>query len=352
MPTAERGPSGGATPLLTVVVPCYDEAEVIEQTHRRLVTALSAIVGIAFEIIYVDDGSRDGTLATLRLLHDDEPRVRVLAFARNFGHQTAATAGLDAAAGDAVVLIDADLQDPPEVVAEMVERWRGGADVVYGVRTARDGESAFKRATAALFYRVLGRLSDTRIPVDSGDFRLLDRRVVDVLRAMPERDRFLRGMVAWTGFRQVALPYRRDARRAGRTKYPFVRMLRFAVTGVVSFSWAPLRLAVWLGFTTAALSVVGIVVALYQRLVLQITVPGWAATFIALLFFAGVQLVTIGIIGEYVGRLYEEAKGRPLYVVAERLGFPDDTEPGRRDAGRLSTAERSEPAGGGRWLAR
>lgn len=323
----ERARRGAEPALLSVVIPCRDEAAVIEQTHARITRALESIADLAFELVYVDDGSRDDTLDALRRLYAADGRVRVLSFARNFGHQVAATAGLDWASGDAVVLIDADLQDPPEVIPEMVRRWRSGADVVYGVRASRAGESSFKRGTAALFYRALRRLSETEIPLDSGDFRLMDRRVVDVLRAMPERDRFLRGMVAWTGFRQEALAYERAPRAAGESKYPLAKMLRFAIVGIVSFSSAPLRLAVWLGFSTAGLSLIGIVITLYERLVARNTVPGWAATFIALLFFSGVQLVTIGIVGEYVGRMYAEMKRRPLYLVSERLGFDATSAP-------------------------
>jgi dolichol-phosphate mannosyltransferase len=225
-----------------------------------------------------------------------------------------------------VVLIDADLQDPPEVVADMAARWREGYDVAYGLRTDRPGETAFKRATAKGFYRLLNRLSDTEIPLDVGDFRLMDRRVVDALIAMPERARFIRGMVSWVGYRQVAVPYRRAERFAGETKYPLFKMLRLAVDGMTSFSLVPLRLATWVGFASSLVALAGIAFALGVRLFSREWVPGWAALFVAVLFIGGVQLVALGIVGEYVGRIYAEAKRRPLYLLQERLGFGDDRE--------------------------
>ena len=240
---------------------------------------------------------------------------------RNFGHQLAVSAGLEHAAGDAVVIIDADLQDPPEVIPEMVARWRDGYHVVYGMRTDRPGETAFKLWTAKLFYRFINRLSKVQIPLDVGDFRLLDRQVVDVLLAMPERDRFLRGMVSWIGFRQAAVMYRRAERRAGESKYPLFKMLQFAADGVLSFSLTPLRLALWVGFLSIGLAFAGIVYALIIRLYTDRYVRGWTSIFTAVLFIGGAQLVTLGIIGEYIGRIYAEVKRRPLYVVEERFGF-------------------------------
>jgi len=314
-----------ASQLLSVVVPCFNEEEVIEETHRRLTAVLGGLrdaAGLEYELVYVDDGSGDRTAALLAGLQAGDRRVRVVRFSRNFGHQVAVTAGVEHAAGDAVVLIDADLQDPPAVIAELVARWRAGYDVAYGVRTDRPGESRFKRATAAAFYRGVNRLSDTPIPLDTGDFRLMDRRVVDALAAMPERDRFVRGMVSWVGFRQVAVPYRREARFAGASKYPLWKMVRFALDGVTSFSVQPLRAATWLGFAVSALAVVGILYALGLRLFTDDYVTGWTAMMIAVLLLGGVQLLSLGVIGEYVGRIYGEAKRRPLYLVAERLGFP------------------------------
>ncbi len=301
--------------LLSVVVPCFNEEATIRETHLRLVATLETVPDLDFEIVYVDDGSHDATLNLLRGLQHADVRVRVLALSRNFGHQMALTAGLQAAAGAAVVLIDADLQDPPEVIPEMLARWRAGVDVAYGVRAERDGETLFKRWTASAFYRFLNRLTNIFIPLDTGDFRLMDRTVVDAFLAMPEQDRFVRGMVAWTGFRQEPVPYRRAARLAGETKWPFRKMLRLAIDGIVSFSLAPLRLATWLGFVASGLALSGIVYALVLRLFTDAWVSGWTALLIALLFLGGVQLVFLGILGEYVGRIYGEMKRRPLYLV-------------------------------------
>lgn len=307
-------------PLLSVVIPCYNEEAVIAETVKRLRTFADAVQGLAVELVFVDDGSRDRTRALLRGWAAEDPRIRVVGFARNFGHQIAVTAGIDAARGDAVVLIDADLQDPPEVVHEMVAKWREGFDVVYGVRTEREGESAFKLATARGFYRVLNRLSDVPIPLDTGDFRLMSRPVVETLKAMPERDRFVRGMVAWVGFKQTALPYRRVKRFAGETKYPLRKMVRFATDGILSFSTKPLQLSISLGLAAATLALAGIVYALVLRVFTNIWVEGWTALMIAVLFIGGVQLMCVGILGEYIGRIYNEVKRRPLYVVQEQIG--------------------------------
>lgn len=322
--------------LLSVIVPCYNEEAVIEETHQRLTEVLRRLDDVEYELIYVDDGSRDQTALILERLHASDATVRVLRFSRNFGHQMAVTAGVEHAMGDAVVLIDADLQDPPEVILRMVERWREGYHVAYGVRTDREGETAFKLATAKGFYRVMNRLSETAIPLDTGDFRLMDRKVVQALQAMPERDRFVRGMVSWVGFRQVAVPYRRAPRLAGESKYPLFRMLRFALDGIASFSVAPLKLATWMGFATSGLALLGIVYALFLRLFTSIWVTGWTALFIVVLFMGGVQLLSLGIIGEYVGRIYGETKRRPLYLVQERLGF----EPERRPSEKLFSVHR------------
>lgn len=306
---------------LDIVVPCFNEEAVIGQTHQRLAQVAGSITGVRTTVIYVDDGSRDGTLVKLRAIAAGDPHVRIVALSRNFGHQYALTAGLDASTGDAVAVIDADLQDPPEVIPEMVARWRAGADVVYGVRATRQGETAFKRGTAHLFYRLLQTLGNADIPADVGDFRLLDRRVVDTLRDMPERDRFLRGLVVWAGFRHEGVSYERLPRAAGQTKFPFARMFSFALDGIFSFSTVPLRLASYFGFFVSALSMAGIVFAFYIKLFTVGVVPGWAAQWIGTLFLGGVQLLSLGVIGEYVGRIYGEVKRRPLYVVKERIGF-------------------------------
>jgi len=324
MPHASSSPrsvsSGTAATLLSVVVPCFNEEEVLRETHKRLLSSLES-VDMDLEIIYVDDGSRDGTGAILHELSATDARVRVVRFARNFGHQTAVTAGIDHSRGDAVVLVDADLQDPPEVIPRMVKSWREGYQVVYGVRGHRPGETIIKRSTAAAFYRMINLMSDVPIPLDTGDFRLMDRCVADVLREMPERHRFIRGMVSWVGFKQCPIYYERNPRFAGQSKYPFTKMVRFALDGVTSFSTVPLRWATWMGLVSAGLSVLGIIYAFVTRLMTNSWVPGWAAIFVAVLFVGGIQLLSLGAIGEYVGRIYSEAKARPLYIVAERLGF-------------------------------
>ena len=312
--------STGASAVLSVAVPCFNEEEVLRETNRQLTASLERMP-LRFEIIYVDDGSTDSTPDILRELAAHDERVRVIRFSRNFGHQMAITAGLEHAAGDAVVVIDADLQDPPEVIPEFVQKWMDGYDVAYGVRAERNGETALKVWTAKLFYRCIDRLSDTRIPLDTGDFRLMDRRVVDALLSMPERDRFVRGMVSWLGFSQVAVPYRRAARAVGESKYPLFKMLKFAADGIFSFSTVPLRLATWTGFIASGLAIFAILYSAYARVFGSGWVKGWTSTVIAILFFGGVQLVSLGLIGEYVGRIYGESKRRPLYIVREIVGF-------------------------------
>jgi polyisoprenyl-phosphate glycosyltransferase len=305
---------------VAVVIPCYNEEGNLRETHRRVSQAV-ARAGLGYEIVYVDDGSYDSTPEMLRELQREDPHVRVVYLSRNFGHQFAVTAGLAHARGDAVAIMDADLQDPPEVVLEMIRLWDQGYDVVYGVRTDREGETLFKLITARVFYRLIRWLSDTEMPLDTGDFRLLDRKVVDAIVAMPERDRFVRGMVSWAGFRQIGVPYRRAPRFAGETKYPLPKMVRFALDGILSFSVKPLRLSTLMGFTSAGLALAAIVYALAIRLFTQRWVTGWTALIIAILFLGGAQLISLGIIGEYVGRLYGEAKRRPLYLVRETLGI-------------------------------
>jgi len=322
-PPEQKSVSDG--PLVSVVVPCFNEQEVIRNTNEELLAVLGALP-LRFEIIYVDDGSTDLTSDILRELAARDERLRIIRLSRNFGHQMAITAGLKSACGEAVVIIDADLQDPPGVISDFVKKWKSGYDIVYGVRTERNGESVFKIWTAKLFYRVIRRLSDTNLPLDAGDFRLMDRRVVDALVSMPERDRFVRGMVSWLGFSQAAVPYCRAPRFAGTTKYPLCRMLRFAADGIASFSIVPLRIAAWLGFFASGLSLVGIIVVVLERyLHVWGLVRGWSSTVIAILFMGGVQLMCLGIIGEYVGRIYGETKRRPLYIVRERIGFEAKT---------------------------
>lgn len=310
--------------LVSIVVPCFNEEAVLEELHGRLTAMIEGVATASFEIIYTDDGSRDQTPEILRRFQSNDNRVRVVSLSRNFGHQLAVTAGIEHSSGDAVVIIDADLQDPPEVIPEMIARWQDGYQVVYGLRGKREGETTFKLWTAKVFYRLINRVSEVEIPLDVGDFRLIDRKVVDVLMEMPERDRFLRGMISWVGFRQVAVIYDRAARHAGQTKYPLIKMLRFAVDSVISFSFAPLRLAIWVGFAAIAGSILGIAYALVIRFYTTTWVRGWASIFTAVLFLGGIQLVTLGIVGEYVGRIYAEVKLRPLFVVRERLGFDNN----------------------------
>jgi dolichol-phosphate mannosyltransferase len=311
---------------LSLVVPCYNEEEVLPVTHGRLTNVMQAMTEYDYEIIYIDDGSRDRTGEILRDLQASDRHVRVLRFSRNFGHQIAASAGLDTANGDAVVLIDADLQDPPEVIPEMVARWKEGYHVAYGQRRDREGETAFKLFTAKLFYRLFNKLANIDMPLDTGDFRLMDRCVVQAIRQMPEYDRFLRGMVSWIGFRQIAVPYHRAARVAGESKYPFYKMLRFACDAIFSFSLVPLRLATILGFLGSGIALLGILYAGVVRLGTGQWVSGWASLFIAILFLGGAQLICMGVIGEYVGRIHRESKHRPLYLLMERLGFENSEQ--------------------------
>ena len=311
-----------STPLLSVIVPCFNEEAVIAHTHERLSNALRAITPF-FEIIYVDDGSRDRTAELLHDIQKAHGEVRVLRLSRNFGHQIAVSAGLDYASGDAVVLIDADLQDPPEFIARMVEKWRGGYHVVYGQRTERSGETRFKLWTARTFYRLINRLSEVPIPLDTGDFRLMDRAVVDALKRMREKHRLLRAMTSWVGFKQVGLPYERAERFAGESKYPLRKMLGLALDGIVSFSAIPLKFVTMVGFAFSALSVVGIIYALVMRLLTDNWVEGWTLIFITLLLIGGLQFIFLGVMGEYIGRIYSEAKNRPLFLIMEELGFEE-----------------------------
>lgn len=308
------------TETLSVVTPVFNEEDGIEEFHRRTTAALQAISPpLDYEILFVDDGSSDRSADILAKLADHDSRVAVLQFSRNFGHQLAITAGIDHARGDAVVVIDSDLQDPPEVIAGMVEKWRDGCDVVYGQRTHRPGESRFKRWTARVFYRLVNRLSDVDLPLDAGDFRLMDRRVVDVLKEIREENRYVRGLVAWVGFDQCALPYERDVRFAGETKYPLRKMFRFAADGISSFSEKPLRLAAQVGMLVTAIAFAAASYIVIGKIANPSSaLPGYASLMTVLLLLTGVQLLTIGILGQYLGRTYRESKRRPLYIVAER----------------------------------
>jgi len=312
-------------PVLSLVLPIYNEEEIIPELDRRLKAFLGNVgsgVGESWEVVFINDGSRDKSLALLRELVAAEPRYKLLSFSRNFGHQIAITAGVDRAEGDAVVVMDADLQDPPEVVAEMLVKWREGHDVVYAVRGKRHGETLFKKVTAAAFYRIFQRLlGNLKIPLDTGDFRLMSRPVVMTLRALREQHRFVRGMVAWIGFKQTAVHYDRPARHAGETKYPLRKMVRFAIDGITSFSIVPLRVATWLGIIAGLGTLVIAGWALYEKLFGRGVVQGWTTIMILVGLGSSAQLLMTGILGEYVGRIYEEVKRRPLYVVGEERNF-------------------------------
>lgn len=314
--------------LVSLVVPVFNEAEVLGTFYARATSALSKLPGMAYEIVFVDDGSSDGSYTQLAKFAEDDPRIRVLKLSRNFGHQIAITAGIDHARGDCVVIIDADLQDPPEVVASMIEQWRQGFDVVYGVRSDRAGETPLKLATATMFYRLLGRLTNIHIPANVGDFRLVSRRVVEQLKVLREKDRFVRGLVSWVGFPQTGIVYKRDQRYAGATKYPFRKMLSFAFDGITSFSTMPLKLATWTGWASAALAVLYLLSVFVQKL-MGYTVDGWATIMVAMLFMGSVQLICLGILGEYLGRIFNEVKPRPMYIVEELLSSkPEGPNPG------------------------
>ena len=305
--------------LLSVVVPVYNESAVLDAFYARATAAFSNIPGFDYEIVFVDDGSADASFRQLTDFARRDPRIRIVKFSRNFGHQIAITAGVDHTKGDCVVVIDADLQDPPEVVGRMIDQWRAGYDVVYGVRETRDGESTMKLATAALFYRLLTRLTSFEIPTDVGDFRLMSRRAVVELSRLREKDRFVRGLVSWIGFKQTGVTYQRDKRAAGETKYPYRKMIRFALDGITSFSTMPLRIATWTGYVSALLAILYLVYVLIMRM-LGHTVEGWATIMVAMLFLGSVQLICLGILGEYLGRVFNEVKPRPMYVIEELVG--------------------------------
>lgn len=300
----------------SIIAPIYNEIDNLPELYRRVKEVMDSS-GEPWELILVDDGSTDGSTDKIRELAEADKTVRPVIFARNFGHQVAITAGWDYARGDAVVIIDADLQDPPEVILDLAEKWKEGYEVVYATRGEREGESWFKLWTASLFYRLIYRITDVKIPVDTGDFRLMDRKVVDVLKHMKERHRFPRGMSAWVGFRQIGVTYKRAARRSGVTKYPFKKMLRLAINAVTGFSYFPLQVATYFGFISAGIAILAIPVVIYMRMTGSGAFFGQATTLIAVLFLGGVQLISLGILGEYIGRLYDEAKGRPLYIVRE-----------------------------------
>lgn len=302
-------------PEVSVVVPVYDEQEVLPEFHRRMKAVLTGCAP-NHEIVYVDDGSRDQSPAILLGAATTDPRVRVLRFSRNFGHQAAVTAGIEHARGAAVVVIDADLQDPPEVIPDLLARWRQGFEVVSAVRAVREGESPLRLALIKIFYRLLHSIASVDLTPDVGDFRLIDRCVADALNGLPERNRYVRGLVRWLGFRHTEVPYRRAGRYAGTTKYPYLKLLRLATDGITSFSTVPLTIVTYLGFGVSLLSVLLVAYALWFRLIAGVTPQGWTSVFVAVAFLSGIQLVAIGVLGAYVGRIFEEVKGRPLYIIA------------------------------------
>jgi glycosyltransferase involved in cell wall biosynthesis len=313
-------------PRYSIVAPCFNEEGGLHELYRRIREVMDSL-DESWELVLVNDGSRDRTGEIMRELHAADPRVKVVDFARNFGHQIAVTAGLDHARGDAVVIIDADLQDPPHVILDMIRQWKAGYEVVYAVRSHRKGESWFKEFTAKVFYRLIYRITDVNIPLDTGDFRLMDRKVVDAVGQLRERHRFIRGMTSWVGFRQTGVTYVREERFAGTTHYPFRKMFKFALDAITGFSYLPLQVATYLGFGIAAISAlvaVGVVIArLFGG---GAPFLGQATTLVFVLFIGGVQLITLGIIGEYLGRIYDEVKARPLYVLRETIGFEDSTD--------------------------
>ena len=319
-PLAEETGSARVVPTYSLVIPAYNEEGVIVELGARLAALMDSLDAPA-EAILVDDGSSDRTYELMLEIARNDPRFKLVQLSRNFGHQIALTAGLDLIEGDAVVVLDADLQDPPEVVLELAARWREGYDVVYAIRDVREGETWFKRATAAWFYRAFNRISEVNVPLDVGDFRLVDRRVLEVFSRMRESNRFIRGMFSWIGLRQIGVLYERKERFAGETKYPLRKMLRFAVTGLISFSPAPLRFALRIGFFVSVISFALAFWSVFVKLTGLYTVPGWTSIVVVMTFIGGVQLIVLGVIGEYIGDIHAEVKNRPLYVVGEMENF-------------------------------
>ena len=314
----------------SVIVPLFNEEAVVCETHKRLSAVMSQTDG-EYEIIFVNDGSRDSTETLVKQIMQNDSHVCLINFSRNFGHQTAISAGMDNARGQAIVVIDADLQDPPEVILEMIARWKEGYDVVYGKRSVREGETVFKKATAKIFYRFLASLTDIDIPTDTGDFRLIDRKVCDAMKTLKEKNRYIRGLVSWLGFKQTSVTYVRKERFAGETKYPLKKMLSFAGDAVTSFSDKPLKIAGYAGYLLSFISFIYLLYVVIRKITVGDFGEGWASIVAINLFFNGVILVVLGIMGEYIGRIYDECKNRPLYVIAEKLGFDDDSDNGKKD---------------------
>lgn len=308
--------------LLSVIIPCYNEELVVQETYKQLSEVMKR-AGMDYELVFVNDGSRDRTIDLLTSIAQEDNRVKIINFARNFGHQCAVTAGINHCNGDLAVIIDADLQDPPEVILDMLEiQKKESANVVYGVRKSREGESWFKLVTAKWFYRILNKLSDVQFPVDTGDFRLIDRQIIDQFNNLHEKNKYIRGLISWMGYKQVPCYYERKERFAGETKYPLKKMLKFATTGLLAFSKKPLKLAEWLGVVSVVVSLIYALVILILKLVNPATfVVGWTSIILITIFFGGVQLLTIGILGEYIGNLFDEAKDRPEYIIKNKINF-------------------------------
>lgn len=324
----------------SVIVPMFNEEAVIEHTYERLKETMDK-TGAPYELIFVNDGSKDRTAEMVQLIAECDDHVRLVDFSRNFGHQIAISAGMDYAQGDAVVVIDADLQDPPAVILDMIEKWKEGYEVVYGRRLKRKGETLFKKLTAKAFYRLLRSMTNVDIPLDTGDFRLIDRKVCDVLRGLKEKNRFVRGLISWIGFKQTSVEYVREERFAGETKYPLKKMISFALDGITSFSYKPLKIATYLGFFLSFSSFVYLIIVLYQGLFTDTTIQGWATIVVLNLLFNGIILILLGVIGEYIGRIYDESKDRPLYIVREAKGFANaDQNPQPEGNGEPNNPER------------
>ncbi|MBK9713549.1 MAG: glycosyltransferase family 2 protein [Kouleothrix sp.] len=327
-PILQSAPRNGAprqtaSPTFSIVGPVFNEEALLEEYCKRMIGVMESL-GEPFELVLINDGSRDSSPEILRRIYEQDHRVKVINFSRNFGLQAALTAGLDHARGQAIIVMDTDLQDPPEVVPQLIAKWREGYQLVYAQRAERAGETWFKKVTASAFYRLITRITSVQIPVDTGEFRLLDRKVVDAIKQMREYNRFMRGLSVWVGYKQTGIVYERDARKAGETKFPLKKMVRLALDGITSFSYLPLQLATYLGFTVALFSLLGLVAVVVMRLTGQgDAFYGQASTLVSVLFLGGVQLIFLGIIGEYLGRIYDEVKRRPLYIVAEQLGFEE-----------------------------
>ncbi|HEY8888796.1 MAG TPA: glycosyltransferase family 2 protein [Clostridium sp.] len=306
--------------LISVVIPMYFEEEVANECYSRIKKVLTDN-NLNYELIFINDGSKDKTLEILKKIANQDNNVKIIDFARNFGHQVAVSAGVYNASGDVVVIIDADLQDPPELIIDMKDKWKQGFDVVYAKRKNRKGETLFKLFTAKYFYKFLQLMSEVNITTDTGDFRLIDKKVVEAFKSMPERNRFIRGMISWVGFEQTYIEYEREERFAGNTKYPLFKMLKFASDGIISFSSKPLRFLLGLGSVTIVIAIIIFIYSLYVKLTGKYTVPGWTSLMVTLTFFSGVQLLCMGILGEYISRIYDESKNRPLYIVKQKINF-------------------------------